>query len=90
MYAGRIVETAPNNEFFNNPRHPYSKALLKSLPSNKKTKLETIQGQPPTLSQEITGCKFNPRCAFCIDICKNKTPELENITPEHKFACFVK
>jgi oligopeptide/dipeptide ABC transporter ATP-binding protein len=90
MYSGRIVETAPNNEFFTNPRHPYSNALLKSLPSNKGTKLKTIQGQPPTLSQKITGCKFNPRCEFCIEICKNEVPKLKNITTKHKYACFVK
>jgi oligopeptide/dipeptide ABC transporter ATP-binding protein len=63
---------------------------LKSLPSNRGTKLETIQGQPPTLSQKIEGCKFNPRCEFCVDVCKNKIPELKNVTPEHKYACFVK
>jgi oligopeptide/dipeptide ABC transporter ATP-binding protein len=90
MYSGRIVETAPNNEFFTNPRHPYSNALLKSLPSNKGTKLETIQGQPPTLSQKITGCKFNPRCEFCIEICRNEVPKLKNVTPNHKYTCFVK
>ncbi|MDE6138365.1 MAG: ABC transporter ATP-binding protein, partial [Candidatus Gastranaerophilales bacterium] len=51
MYAGRIVEKAPSKEFFENPNHPYSKALLNSLPSNRGEKLETIKGQPPTLSQ---------------------------------------
>jgi oligopeptide/dipeptide ABC transporter ATP-binding protein len=90
MYAGRIIENAPSNEFFNNPQHPYSNALLKSLPSNRGIKLETIQGQPPTLSQKIDGCKFNPRCKSCIDICKNRIPKLENITQTHKCACFVK
>lgn len=53
MYAGRIVENAQTKEFFTNPNHPYSKALLKSIPSKNQTKLETIQGQPPTLSQKI-------------------------------------
>ena len=90
MYAGRIVEKAPSNEFFANPTHPYSKALLKSLPSNRGEKLETIPGQPPTLSQIIHGCKFNPRCEFCMDICKQEIPELENLTQTHKCACFLK
>jgi oligopeptide/dipeptide ABC transporter ATP-binding protein len=90
MYSGRIVETAPSKEFFANPYHPYSKALLKSLPSNRGTKLETIQGQPPTLAQKIGGCKFNPRCEFCIDVCTNQIPELKKVSPEHQYACFVK
>ena len=89
MYAGRIVEKAPSKEFFSNPNHPYSKALLKSLPSNRDQKLETIQGQPPTLSQIIDGCKFNPRCEFCMDICTQQIPTLENITQTHKSACFL-
>ena len=89
MYAGRIVEKAPSKEFFSNPNHPYSKALLKSLPSNRGEKLETIQGQPPTLSQVIDGCKFNPRCEFCMDICTQQIPDLKNISQTHKSACFL-
>ena len=89
MYAGRIVEQAPSKEFFANPNHPYSKALLKSLPSNRGEKLETIQGQPPTLSQVIDGCKFNPRCEFCMDICTQQIPDLKNISQTHKSACFL-
>lgn len=89
MYSGRIVEKAPNSEFFNNPQHPYSKALLKSLPSNRGNKLETIQGQPPSLSQKIDGCKFHPRCNYCMEICTKEIPELKNITPAHKSACFL-
>lgn len=90
MYAGRIVEQAPSKEFFANPTHPYSKALLKSLPSNRGEKLETIPGQPPTLSQIIHGCKFNPRCEFCMNICKQEVPELKELTKTHKSACFLK
>lgn len=89
MYAGRIVENAPSQEFFANPTHPYSKALLKSLPSNRGSKLETIQGQPPTLSQKIDGCKFNPRCEQCFDLCKKEIPDLKNLTQNHKCACFL-
>ncbi|MBP3846286.1 ABC transporter ATP-binding protein [bacterium] len=89
MYAGRIVEQAQTKEFFANPNHPYSKALLKSIPSKKQTKLETIQGQPPTLSQKIDGCRFNPRCSFCGDICKERIPDLKEITSNHYSACFL-
>ena len=88
MYAGRIVEKAPGSEFFSNPNHPYSKALLDSIPSDR-AKLKTIQGQPPTLSQNILGCRFNPRCEFCMDICKQNIPQLTNIAENHKSACFL-
>jgi len=90
MYAGRIVEQAENTEFFNKPCHPYSKALLNSLPSDKNLALHTISGQPPSLSQKIDGCKFNPRCDFCMDICKKQIPELKEIVPQHKCACFLR
>ena len=89
MYSGRIVEHAPNREFFSNPRHPYTKALLKSLPSNRGEKLETIKGQPPTLSQQINGCKFHPRCECCTDICTREVPQLKDIGLSHACACFV-
>ncbi len=89
MYAGRIVEKAPNKQFFDNPNHPYSKALLKSLPSNRGEKLETIKGRPPVLSQKIDGCKFNPRCEFCMEICTQKVPPLIEIESNHKSACFL-
>lgn len=90
MYAGRIVESAPNSEFFSNPKHPYTKALLKSLPSNRGEKLETIKGQPPTLSQKIDGCKFHPRCDFCMEICTREVPSLEEVSQNHFCACFCK
>ena len=90
MYAGRIVETAPSKEFFANPKHPYTQALLRSLPSNKNSKLETIQGQPPTILQDISGCRFHPRCEKCIEICTEKIPTLDNIAENHYCACFCK
>jgi oligopeptide/dipeptide ABC transporter ATP-binding protein len=89
MYSGRIVENAPNEEFFKNPMHPYSKALLKSIPSNRGEKLETIKGQPPTLSQKIDGCKFHPRCELCKEICTKEIPQLKTINPNHKCACHL-
>ena len=89
MYSGRIVEKAPVDEFFSNTNHPYSKALLKSLPSNQKGKLETIKGQPPALNQIIDGCKFHPRCDFCIDKCSQQIPDFVLINSNHKSACFL-
>lgn len=88
MYAGRIVETAPAKEFFANPKHPYSKALLRSLPSNKNSKLETIQGQPPSIQENISGCRFHPRCQQCMEICTQKVPTLDNVGVNHYSACF--
>ncbi len=89
MYAGRIVESASADEFFTNPNHPYSRALLKSIPSNRQTPLETIKGQPPTLSQKIDGCRFHPRCDFCGGRCQVEVPALKEIAPNHFSACFL-
>lgn len=89
MYAGRIVESASADEFFTNPNHPYSRALLKSIPSNRQTPLETIKGQPPTLSQKINGCRFHPRCDFCGSRCQVEVPALKEIAPNHFSACFL-
>lgn len=89
MYAGKIMENANTKDFFKNPTNPYSKALLKSLPSNKGEKLATIEGQPPTIQQNIQGCKFNPRCEFAMNICSNEIPQLMEITPDHYCACHL-
>lgn len=89
MYAGRIVETAPTKEFFENPSHPYSKALLKAVPAKKGEKLEIIQGQPPSIQQEISGCTFHPRCEFATDICYKEIPELKQTKSKHFSACHL-
>lgn len=87
MYSGRIVETAPNAEFFTNLKHPYSKGLLNSIPSNREMSLQTISGQPPTLMQDIEGCKFHPRCGYCRDICTHEVPILKSTGEKHLCAC---
>ena len=92
MYAGRIVETAPSKEFFEHPKHPYSLALLNSLPSNKNrthNNLETITGQPPSIQQVIEGCKFHPRCKNCMDICTKEVPQGYTVGENHVCACFL-
>ena len=89
MYSGRIAEQAPAEEFFKNPQHPYSIALLNSLPSVRGKRLETIKGQPPTINQDIFGCRFHPRCKNCMDICKSSVPELKEIAVNHKCACHL-
>ena len=90
MYSGRIVEHSPSTDFFIMTNHPYSTALLRALPSNKFKKLATIKGQPPNLKQKIDGCKFHPRCGYCLpNICNNKIPELKEIGPNHFSACHL-
>lgn len=89
MYAGRIVEHAPTEEFFKNTNHPYSKALLKSLPTKKGEKLAIIKGQPPSIQQDISGCKFHPRCEYAFEICPQVVPPLKEIKAEHLSACHL-
>lgn len=89
MYAGRIVEKAPTKTFFQTPNHPYSIALLNALPSKNIEKLETIEGQPPSIHQTINGCKFYPRCKHCMDICTKEIPQLKAIGADHFSACWL-
>lgn len=89
MYAGRIVEHAPTEEFFLHTIHPYSKALLKALPSDKGKKLAIIKGQPPSIQQNLAGCKFHPRCEFALPACSKTVPVLKEISPGHLVACHL-
>lgn len=90
MYSGHVVEQADSDEFFNNPKHPYSIALLKSLPGKSSGEtLETIVGTPPNIQEEINGCKFHPRCKSAErNICDVNCPELKHISSNHTCACF--
>ena len=89
MYSGHVVEQAEVNEFFKSPKHPYSIALLNSLPTNNPNlKLKTITGAPPSIQEIINGCKYHPRCDFCeTGLCDIKNPILENKGNEHFSAC---
>lgn len=92
MYAGHIVEEAPAGEFFKNPLHPYSNALLNSLPTrNPALKLKTIEGAPPSIQEDIKGCKFHPRCEYCDNnICTSTQPNLKEKSTNHFSACLIK
>ena len=92
MYSGHIVEQASAGEFFRNPIHPYSIALLNSLPTiNTGLKLKTIEGAPPSIQVQISGCKFHPRCDFCRkEICTTESPVLTERRTNHLSACLVK
>ncbi len=92
MYSGHIVEEAPAKAFFQKPMHPYSVALLNSLPSkNPALKLKTIEGAPPSIQEEILGCKFHPRCDLCKSgLCDSVEPKLVEKEIYHYSACLVK
>jgi oligopeptide transport system ATP-binding protein len=89
MYAGRIVETADVRTLFNSPRHPYTRALQRSIPSlqPKGAELYTIAGMPPDLSKLLPGCAFAPRCEHAADLCTATTPMLAEVVPGHAQAC---
>ena len=92
MYAGFIVENALVSELYANPLHPYTSALLRSLPrmdGSAGEKLENIEGTPPDLVHFPVGCPFAPRCKFAVDKCLEANPMLEEIAPKHHVACWV-
>ncbi len=80
MYAGRIIEKSNSNELLKNPKHPYTKALLKTLPDFNSTKLEAIEGQPPSIKDDFMGCPFEPRCKEKIEICAKKFPHGDDVS----------
>ncbi len=74
MYAGHIVEQSKSKELFENPKHPYTKALLKSLPTLSTEHLETIEGQPPSIREIFSLCPFESRCKEKLPVCEEKIP----------------
>ncbi len=88
MYGGRVVESGATKDIFHRPKHPYNRALQKSIPAlqAKGAELYTISGMPPDLSKEIKGCPFVPRCEFARDYCNNPV-ELKEVEPSHASAC---
>ena len=91
MYAGKIVESAATGELFGNVRHPYTEALLASIPQldqDRSQKLYSIPGLPPDLTRPPAGCRFAPRCVFATDECVRSEPPLGGANPGHPFACF--
>jgi oligopeptide transport system ATP-binding protein len=92
MYAGFIVESAPIDDVYYTPLHPYTNALLHSLPrmdSSPGTKLASIEGMPPDLTELPIGCPFAPRCPFVQDKCQQENPSLSEVAPRHNIACWV-
>ena len=92
MYAGKIVERADADSLFANPRHPYTRGLLESVPrwdSERGDSLQAIPGQPPHLVDLPTGCSFYERCAYRQDSCRESVPNLVDRPDDGQFACFV-
>jgi len=92
MYAGKVLEYAPVNKIFQQPKHPYTSGLLKSIPklnAPRGIKLEAIPGRLPDSLALPRGCLFHPRCKFAIDICKKKEPKMEKIRDNHIVRCWM-
>ena len=92
MYAGKIVEQGSVDDIFYNPKHPYTKGLLKSMPridDNKGEKLESIEGTPVDMLNPPSGCGFSTRCEHCMNICLRKEPPMLEMSEGHRSKCFL-
>ena len=92
MYLGRIVEIADKDELFHNPRHPYTRALLASVPSpdpKQKRPAPLVDGDVPSPVDPPTGCAFHTRCRFAFAQCKIERPALRDVGPKHQVACLL-
>src|SRR5262249_38271921 len=89
MYAGRVVEDGAVDDVLASPAHPYTRALLASVPSAmaRRGALAPIGGTPPNLADVPPGCAFHPRCAFAVPRCAEENPELVCSAPAHRVAC---
>jgi len=90
MYAGKIVEEATTIQLFENPRHPYTEGLLNSIPriEDRPERLHVIKGIVPHPLHMPQGCRFNPRCPYATDKCREQAPELEEVASDHKVSCW--
>jgi peptide/nickel transport system ATP-binding protein len=94
MYAGKVVEEAPVEALFRNPRHPYTQGLIRSIPrvdraAEHKDRLEAIPGSVPSLLHPPTGCRFASRCKYAMDVCVRGMPPLKEVGPGHRVACVL-
>jgi peptide/nickel transport system ATP-binding protein len=92
MYAGHVVEYGDIETIFKEPLHPYTQGLIGAFPSigEKRKKLLSIPGQPPDLLNPPKGCRFNPRCPYAMDVCREKDPQLERVgSGDHYVSCFL-
>ena len=94
MYAGKVVEEAPVEALFGDPRHPYTQGLIRSIPrvdraAISKDRLEAIPGIVPSLLNPAPGCRFAKRCKFVKDICETAMPPLKEVAPGHLVRCVL-
>ena len=91
MYLGNLVELADSQEIFDHPMHPYTEALLESIPTTEeKRDLAVLEGDIPSPVNPPKGCKFHTRCKYCTEICTHVVPDWEEVTPNHFVACHHK
>jgi oligopeptide/dipeptide ABC transporter ATP-binding protein len=94
MYGGHIVETAPVQTIYSRPEHPYTRALLESVPAlesaGRQARRQAIPGQPPELSEQLPGCVFAPRCAYARPVCREVSMALEPVAADHATACPIR
>jgi peptide/nickel transport system ATP-binding protein len=94
MYAGKVIEEAPVDALFANPRHPYTQGLIRSIPridtaATQKARLEAIPGVVPSLLNPPPGCRFAPRCRYAMAKCREAVPPLREVGGGHKVACVL-
>ncbi len=93
MYLGEIVELAYTEELFNNPKHPYTQALLSAIPTpdpnNSASKRILLAGDIPSPANLPEGCKFHTRCKYVMDICRKEIPPAYNVQDNHQAACYL-
>jgi len=94
MYGGHVVETAPIGTIYEQAEHPYTRALMVSVPelesAGKRVRRPGIPGSPPELTEDLEGCVFAPRCAYARPSCKDVSMALEPVAPDHRTACPVR
>ena len=90
MYVGKIVETGPPQELFKSPKHPYTAALISSLPKPdpaQRATREPLEGEIANPANPPQGCYFHPRCPFAVEICKTVAPELKELSSGRHVSC---
>jgi peptide/nickel transport system ATP-binding protein len=90
MYVGKLVESASTHELFHQPKHPYTAALLSSVPvpdPRIRSQAVPLSGDVPSPANPPSGCYFHPRCSYAVDVCRTETPVLEEISPSHFVSC---
>jgi oligopeptide/dipeptide ABC transporter ATP-binding protein len=91
MYAGRMVESGPVRQIFNRPAHPYTQALLRSIPrlTDRRERLTAIEGQPPDMTSPPSGCAFHPRCPKAIERCQEQDPPTFEVAADQRARCWL-